>query len=131
MLLGSMDTQGNWIVEETQPLRNIAESSAYFEFDPAELLQIELETSHQIVGVYHSHPSGYPVASGTDRQNMQRVNQEQNIPWAWIIIRGPFRHDFVEWAQQQPEADIMIAYHHYTQEGLQHVIIRVEETPEI
>ena len=132
VLLGSIDTHGNWLVEETQPLRNIAESAAYFEFDPEELLHVELEASYQIVGVYHSHPSGYPVASGTDRQNMQRVNEEQNIPWAWIIVKGPFHQDFMEWAQQQPEeaAIMMIAYHHYVRKGLQHVIIQVEENPQ-
>lgn len=130
VLLGSIDTEGNWLVEETQPLRNIAESPAYFEFDPEELLRVELETSYQIVGVYHSHPSGYPVASSTDRQNMQRVNEEQNIPWAWIIVRGPFPRSLVEQALQQPEeaAIMMIAYHHYARKGLQQVIIRVEET---
>lgn len=131
VLLGSIDTEGNWLVEEAQPLSNTAESSAYFEFDPEELLQTELTISQQIVGVYHSHPSGYPVASDTDCQNMQRVNQEQLIPWAWIIVRGPFSDGCTEQAQQQPETADMIAYHYYAQEGLQQVTICVDASSQI
>jgi proteasome lid subunit RPN8/RPN11 len=80
----------------------------------------------QIVGVYHSHPTGYARASNTDQENMRRVNQEEDIPWIWLIIRGPF-----DIAPQQEDAcalleQRLIAYHHFQEEGLQRVAIHYE-----
>lgn len=121
-LLGRIDGEGNWQVEEAYPLRNIFASNVYFEFDPTELLRIELEQPGRMIGVYHSHPAGPAIASSTDRKNMHRVNIEQQIPWAWLIVSGPFGSKSTD-----PEANIsfkgVIAYHHYQQAGLQQIEI--------
>src|SRR5689334_14709961 len=94
LLLGSMDDAGHWYIEQVYPLRNIFDSPVYFEFAPEDLLTVDLNYPGRIVGVYHSHPTGLAVASSTDRQNMQRVNIEQQIPWIWLIVCGPFDDDF-------------------------------------
>ena len=130
-LLGHIDQEGNWHIAEALPLRNIAASPVFFEFDPSELLTLDLTQPGRMIGVYHSHPAGPALASPTDRQNMRRVNFEQQIPWLWLIVSGPFR------ATQPPNAtpDIdpasettitakgLIAYHHYEQTGLQRIAI--------
>jgi proteasome lid subunit RPN8/RPN11 len=126
VLLGSIDEQGNWHIEEAYPLRNIFASPAYFEFAPEELLSVELSHPGQTVGVYHSHPTGFPRASTTDRQNMQRVNQEQRIPWVWLIVSGPFDDLCAQTRQEQTVAPSMIAYHHYEHNGLQEIPIEFE-----
>ena len=120
VLLGHSDSQGNWYVERVQPLQNIFDSPVYFEFAPEELLAVELEHTGEIVGVYHSHPTGFSVASATDRENMQRVNVEEQIPWVWLIVRGPF--DMLWQEQRMPSA--VIAYHHYEQWGLQEIPVQ-------
>jgi len=120
LLLGSIDDVGNWHAEEVYPLRNIFDSPVYFEFAPEELLAVELEHAGEIVGVYHSHPTGFSVASATDRENMQRVNVEEQIPWVWLIVRGPF--DMLWQEQRVPSA--VIAYHHYEQWGLQEIPVQ-------
>src|SRR5258708_36534829 len=73
VLLGTIDAEENWHVATVHPLRNTANSSVYFEFAPEELLEIDLAYPGQVVGVYHSHPTGFASASSTDRGNMQRV----------------------------------------------------------
>jgi proteasome lid subunit RPN8/RPN11 len=118
VLLGTQDQQGNWHIEEAHPLRNTFSSPVYFEFDPEELLMTELTYPGEIIGVYHSHPTGFARASHTDRENMQRVNQQQHIPWVWLIICGPFNEDFERQCLAQSITSSMIAYHHYEQEGL-------------
>lgn len=134
-LLGRIDQAGNWHVEEAHPLRNISSSPIYFEFDPAELLTIDLEQPGHMVGVYHSHPAGPALASSIDRQNMQRVNLEQHIPWVWLIVSGPFgyareeRADGSQRAKQEENISArgLIAYHHYQDTGLQKVAIEQSE----
>ena len=37
VLIGSMDEEGNWYIEQAHPLRNIFDSPVYFEFAPEEL----------------------------------------------------------------------------------------------
>lgn len=126
LLLGQIDEQGNWQIEEVQPLRNIVNSPVYFEFDPQDMLAVELDHPGQIVGVYHSHPTGYSVASGTDRENMQRVNVEEQIPWVWFIVRGPFDTLLQPGQEEQAKASV-IAYHHYEQWGLREIALQFEE----
>ena len=125
LLTGTMDEQGNWQIEQAYPLRNTHQSPVYFEFAPEELLNFELEHPGEIIGVYHSHPTGYPTASGTDRQNMRRVNVEQHIPWAWLIICGPFSGKRPSHANQLADYTL-VAYHYYPANGLQqlHVLLR-------
>jgi proteasome lid subunit RPN8/RPN11 len=131
-LLGSMDEAGNWHVEEALPLRNIYASPVYFEFDPADLLAIDLKQPGRMVGVYHSHPVGPAVASSTDRQNMQRVNGEQQIPWVWLILSGPFSSSSSDESTRNDEphiggnitANALRAYHYYQDIGLQQVAIQ-------
>lgn len=126
VLLGTVDGQGNWHVEEAHALRNVFNSPVYFEFAPEDLLAIDLNYPGQMIGVYHSHPTGFPVASDTDRKNMQRVNLEQQIPWIWLIISGPFDENKARFSNEQAAQNSMIAYHHYEEEGLQQIEIQLE-----
>lgn len=134
-LLGKIDHEENWHVVEAIPLRNIFASPVYFEFDPADLLAIDLEQPGRMIGVYHSHPAGPAQASATDRQNMQRVNLEQHIPWIWLIVSGPFsrlsEHGDAHHAEGAHEETIsakgLIAYHHYQDTGLQKIAIEQSE----
>lgn len=128
VLLGSIDEHGNWYAEQVLPLRNIYESPVYFEFDSEELLMTDIAHPGQIIGVYHSHPTGFAEASGTDRQNMKRVNVEENIPWVWLIIRGPFTNPLP--SQYFLSQDSVLAYHHYPHDGLQQVKIAAEIPPQ-
>ncbi len=118
ILLGHIDSCGNWNIEQAYPLRNIFNSAVYFEFAPEDLLAVELDHPGQIVGVYHSHPTGFAVASSTDHENMRRVNVEQQIPWVWLIICGPFDETF-----EPGQKSSMIAYHYYEELELQEIAI--------
>ena len=118
ILLGHIDSCGNWNIEQAYPLRNIFNSAVYFEFAPEDLLAVELDHPGQIVGVYHSHPTGFAVASSTDHENMRRVNVEQQIPWVWLIISGPFDETF-----EPGQKSSMIAYHYYEELELQKIAI--------
>lgn len=126
VLLGYRDEADNWYVEEILPLPNIFDSPLYFEFAPEDLLAAELSYPGQTVGVYHSHPTGSDRASDTDRQNMERVNQEQHIPWIWLIICGPFDKAFIERAKEAIPQDSIIAYHHYEETGLQRISLVID-----
>lgn len=126
VLLGRIDAQENWHVEEVRPLPNVFNSPVYFEFAPEDLLAVELEQPGRIVGVYHSHPTGYPQASGTDRQNMRRVNREQQIPWVWLIVSGPFDASFAHRHEGRLNHVPTIAYHHYAREGLRQIALQLE-----
>lgn len=135
LLLGRIDDLGNWHIEQAHPLRNTFDSPVYFEFAPEDLLAVELAYPSQIVGVYHSHPTGLAIASGTDRQNMRRVNVEQQIPWIWLIVYGPFDTSptFLQQVQRslsQIAGSSMVAYHHYAHDGLRRVPIHCEEATE-
>jgi proteasome lid subunit RPN8/RPN11 len=121
VLLGEREAEGRWHVVEIEPLNNIAASSTYFEFAPEELLEVELTHPDRIVGVYHSHPTGYAQASKTDQQNMRRVNLEQGIPWVWLIVCGPF--------SEETEKPTILAYYHDETAGLQQVNILQEHMP--
>ena len=126
VLLGTIDEQGNWHVEQARPLRNVFASPVYFEFAPEELLMVEMEHPNQIVGVYHSHPTGFADASATDRQNMKRVNKEQRIPWVWCIIRGPFTDEARQGHEGRITSPMIAAYHHFD-EGLRKIPLVLEE----
>ena len=129
-LLGYIDKEENWHVEEVIPLRNIFASPVYFEFDPLELLTIDQEHPDRMIGVYHSHPGGPAAASDTDRQNMRRVNLEQQIPWIWVIISGPFVYNAAATEASTGSgitAGGVVAYHHFAHAGLRHVAIRINE----
>ena len=130
ILLGTQDQQGNWHIEEAYPLRNTFSSPVYFEFDPEELLLTELAHPGEIIGVYHSHPTGFARASHTDRENMRRVNHEQKIPWLWLIICGPFDADFTPQLLTHTISTTMIAYHHYEHRGLCKIKIELERVQE-
>jgi proteasome lid subunit RPN8/RPN11 len=131
VLLGSR-SDSYWTIEHAHPLRNIAHSAVYFEFAPEDLLEAELAYPGQIVGVYHSHPTGYARASSTDKENMRRVNQEQAIPWIWLIVCGPFDgFDTVAIpdASRQQQGLLeqrLIAYHHYEEDGLQRIEVHYQ-----
>lgn len=132
VLIGSIDAAGNWHVEAVHPLRNIFDSPSYFEFAPEDLLAADLAYPDQVIGAYHSHPSGFAKPSQTDRQNMKRVNVSQRIPWAWLIVCGPFHPIPIAPEQSQEKhlellADATIlAFHHYADEGLCSVPLRFE-----
>jgi proteasome lid subunit RPN8/RPN11 len=122
VLLGERDEQGNWHAEQAYPLRNTFASPVYFEFAPEELLEVELRYPNRIVGVYHSHPTGFPRASNTDKENMRRVNLEQDIPWAWLIVSGPF--DATSPLMCLPVKQL-IGYHHYSETGLRCISVQL------
>jgi proteasome lid subunit RPN8/RPN11 len=136
VLLGNFDDSGNWYIEEICPLRNIFDSPTYFEFAPEDLLAADIAYPDRVIGVYHSHPTGLAIASYTDRQNMKRVNVEEQIPWVWLIVSGPFDHapTFLQLVQRHlqrlPNPSI-IAYHHYADQGLRQIDIRFEEPVEV
>jgi len=123
VLLGQRDEAGNWYVEKVVPLPNVFDSPVYFEFAPEDLLAVELSYPGQTIGVYHSHPTGFDRASKTDRKNMERINQEQQISWIWLIICGPFNNTFIERAKGTIPHDAIIAYHHYEKIGLRRVSV--------
>lgn len=129
ILIGTIDPAGNWLVKSAIPLRNIHDSPSYFEFAPEDLLATELANPGKIIGAYHSHPSGYARPSQTDRQNMQRVNESQRIPWAWLIICGPFPAEPFDASQQRwsLSASSILAFHHYAGEGLHAVPVRLSQ----
>ena len=132
LLLGITDQAGNWHIEDIHPMRNIFDSAVYFEFAPEELLSADLAYSDRVIGAYHSHPTGLAVASRTDHQNMKRINTEEQIPWVWLIISGPFDHSpsLIQHVQRRlqriPDTSI-VAYHYYEGEGLQRIAIHFEE----
>ena len=132
LLLGAIDLSGNWHVEAIHPMRNIADSPVYFEFAPEELLSADLAYPERVIGAYHSHPTGLAVASRTDHQNMKRVNVEEQIPWVWLIISGPFDRSpsLLQQVQRRlqriPDTSI-VAYHFYEDVGLQRITINFEE----
>lgn len=130
LLIGQIDAQGNWQVEHVHPLRNIFNSPVYFEFAPEDLLMAELDYPDHIIGVYHSHPTGFARASSTDRENMQRVNVEENIPWIWLIISGPFNEQFSITNKGCTAGTSIIAYHHYQQMGLKKIPIQFDDGTE-
>jgi desampylase len=74
---------GGWQIEATVPLRNIANSATYFEFDPAEMLSHDLRQGAAIIGVYHSHPGGPAYPSSTD---LGQMRAEAESPWVWLIL---------------------------------------------
>jgi [CysO sulfur-carrier protein]-S-L-cysteine hydrolase len=132
LLTGCMDEGGNWHIERAHPLRNIYNSPVYFEFSPEDVLTVELDHPGKIIGAYHSHPTGYAKASSTDRQNMKRVNLEQQIPWVWLIISGPFDETSASFRQAQSprgKGPSITAYHHYERLGLQLVPIQFAHSP--
>lgn len=136
LLIGEIDDSGNWHVEETFPLRNIFDSPTYFEFAPEDLLAADLAYPGRVIGAYHSHPTGLAIASHTDRQNMKRVNVEEQIPWVWLIISGPFDHapTFLQQVQrhlQRASDSSIIAYHHFEDVGLRRITIRFEVSAEL
>lgn len=130
ILLGTRDAHGNWHVEEALPLRNIADSPVYFEFAPEDLLRIELTYAERVVGVYHSHPTGYARASSTDKENMKRVNVDEAIPWVWCIIQGPFNEVFTRRQNGRVTDTTMRAYFHYAEDGLRQIAIQNEKSDE-
>ncbi len=124
LLLGTVDEQGNWYITKTIPLQNTFSSPVYFEFDPQELVEAELLYADAIIGVYHSHPTGFARASDTDRENMQRVNIEQAIPWVWLIVCGPFySNDDSDTVGALLSTQKILAYHHFKEEGLQQLTV--------
>lgn len=133
VLIGSINDEGNWYVEGIYPLPNIAHSPSYFEFAPEDLLAVDLTYPGQIIGVYHSHPTGFAKPSQTDRQNMKRVNIDQQIPWVWLIVCGPFGTIPAASGQAEPlwqaEATIL-AFHHYAGEGLCSIPLQIAQEEE-
>jgi proteasome lid subunit RPN8/RPN11 len=133
VLIGSIDDEGNWHVERVHPLPNIADSPSYFEFAPEDLLAADLAYPGQIIGAYHSHPTGFAKPSQTDRQNMERVNAGQQIPWVWLIVCGPFLATLSGDDQAEPawqaEATIL-AFHHYAGEGLCSIPLQIAQEEE-
>jgi proteasome lid subunit RPN8/RPN11 len=137
LLRGERDAGGNWRIVAVHPLPNVAESPVSFEFAPEDVLQLELTYPGQIIGVYHSHPGGPYGASGTDRETMRRVNKEQQIPWVWLILCGPFTESLPLAAAAAGDlvaeatcarwlTERLLAYYHDPREGLRQVVVVLE-----
>ena len=81
LLLGSADR-----VDAALPCRNVASDPATaFEIDPAQLiaaLRAERGGGPQVVGCYHSHPSGDATPSARDAAGATANG------WVWVIVRG-------------------------------------------
>jgi proteasome lid subunit RPN8/RPN11 len=132
VLIGSIDETDNWRVEAAHPLRNPFDSPVYFEFDPEDLLHVDLLYPGRVIGAYHSHPTGFATASRTDRKNMKRINVEQRIPWVWLIISGPFDRAPTLLQEEEDLLRILpvssfVAYHHYADTGLQQIELRFDD----
>lgn len=81
LLLGEGET-----ITHVQPTANIhPEPETYFEIDPAALIaahKAERAGGPQVIGYYHSHPSGDPVPSSTDRAQAAHDGK------VWAIVAG-------------------------------------------
>ena len=81
LLLG----QGNRI-STVSPAANVAEDPLrHFEIDPAALFAAHRAArsgGEEIIGYYHSHPSGHPVPSATD---CQHASGDARV---WAIVAG-------------------------------------------
>ena len=63
----------NGVIDEAMPARNLRQSPATFEVDPADhfaALRKARSSARSVRGVYHSHPRGPSVPSATDRKEM-------------------------------------------------------------
>lgn len=69
------------------PIDNIAEADREFYMDEEQLLHVMMEHRPDIVGIYHSHPSGQPVPSAKDIEHAPPV-------WRYWIIAGG---NVIEW----------------------------------
>ncbi|HVB74977.1 MAG TPA: Mov34/MPN/PAD-1 family protein [Ktedonobacteraceae bacterium] len=132
VLIGTIDEAGNWLIELAHPMRNPFDSPVYFEFDPEDLLNVDLLYPGKVIGAYHSHPTGFAKASGTDRKNMKRVNVDQRIPWVWLIACGPFDQSFALFEEEHHHKSIspassIIAYHHYAHGGLRQIDLQFDD----
>lgn len=70
-----------------EPIRNIAPADREFYMDEDQQLHVMTEHYHDIVGVYHSHPSGQTFPSPKDIEYAPR-----NMRY-WIIAGG----SVIEW----------------------------------
>ncbi len=85
LLLGQVSA-GGVCIEKAAPAQNIADDRlTRFEIDPAALLAAHKAAragGPQIVGYYHSHPTGHPVPSATD---CEHASGDARI---WAIVAG-------------------------------------------
>lgn len=73
LLLGQGEPGGRGPVEAVLPAVNVSDVPCIrFEIDPSALLAAHKAARAgglQVLGYYHSHPTGYPVPSATDREH--------------------------------------------------------------
>lgn len=85
VLLGAR-LEESWRVERALPARNVAaEPERHFEIDPSVLIAAHRAAragGAQIVGYYHSHPTGHAEPSATDRA---MAAHDERI---WAIVAG-------------------------------------------
>lgn len=76
----------NYQVAEARQVRNVAENpERHFEIDPSALINAERtmrEGGAEIIGYFHSHPSGNIEPSVTDAQSASPDNR------IWVILNG-------------------------------------------
>jgi len=72
LLLGPSNRDGGERIEQARPAANVAlDPARHFEIDPQALIdahRAERGGGPQLLGYYHSHPSGPPEPSKTDRE---------------------------------------------------------------
>lgn len=101
LITGRVDG-GNAIVAAIHPSENLAAGCGTFEIDPALHMSLQRDLrggGEEIIGVYHSHPSGPPEPSARD---ISAAHAAAYGGWIWLItalhnanetpVTGAFRH---------------------------------------
>ena len=87
ILAGSRAQEG-WRVERSYPLVNEAASTIEYRSEPRSMFQAIKEIrqqNHEILAIYHSHPTTDPIPSGTDLAR----NYSTDVVNFIIGMRGP------------------------------------------
>lgn len=87
-LCGFIDDQG--IV---YPIKNVAETPLNsYEMDKEAMMKV-IHSDTNIIGTYHSHPSGRPWPSVSDTESITHLYQT-GCPWRYFIVTGAGVYEF-------------------------------------
>ncbi|MCH8862320.1 MAG: M67 family metallopeptidase [Proteobacteria bacterium] len=82
LIAGRIDNAGDALVTALHPSENLAEGCGSFEIDPALHMRLQRDLrggDEEIIGVYHSHPSGLAEPSAHDARAAAYAG------WVWLI----------------------------------------------
>jgi [CysO sulfur-carrier protein]-S-L-cysteine hydrolase len=87
IIIGNSDTE-RVTAETFVPLRNhSSDPQRHFEISPLEMITHLANDHHQIVGLFHSHPTAPPIPSKEDSETLWHT-----IPTHWIVsLQSPSR----------------------------------------